>query len=88
MLFFLQNAVSFLADLGGLYCFSIGIFFYLLVQVRFLFSLPFSSALRYATLILIYHVEDKMNAIKYVSEKNGHKRLMFCLTQFYFYLIG
>lgn len=29
--------VSFLADLGGLYCISIGIFFYLLVQVFFLF---------------------------------------------------
>ncbi|KAJ4721491.1 Transmembrane protein [Melia azedarach] len=27
--------VSFLADLGGLYCFSIGIFFYLLVQCEF-----------------------------------------------------
>ncbi|KAH9734487.1 hypothetical protein KPL71_017392 [Citrus sinensis] len=26
--------VSFVADLGGLYCFSIGIFFYLLVQLR------------------------------------------------------
>lgn len=29
----LFNAVSFLADLGGLYCISIGIFFYFLVQV-------------------------------------------------------
>lgn len=32
---FPKNAVSFLADLGGLYCISIGIFFYMLVQVCF-----------------------------------------------------
>ncbi|KAJ7978241.1 putative Transmembrane protein [Quillaja saponaria] len=31
----IMGPVSFLADLGGLYCFSIGIFFYLLVQCEF-----------------------------------------------------
>lgn len=29
-----KSAVSFLADVGGLYCFSIGLFFYILVQVH------------------------------------------------------
>ncbi|KAJ7973610.1 putative Transmembrane protein [Quillaja saponaria] len=31
----IMGPVSFLADLGGLYCFSIGIFFYLLVQCEY-----------------------------------------------------
>ncbi|KAG8390761.1 hypothetical protein BUALT_Bualt01G0117100 [Buddleja alternifolia] len=35
LLIFSENAVSFLADLGGLYCISIGIFFYLLVQCEY-----------------------------------------------------
>lgn len=37
--FFSKIAVSFLADLGGLYCISIGIFFCFLVQVCY--SLPY-----------------------------------------------
>ncbi|KAL8170833.1 hypothetical protein V2J09_022637 [Rumex salicifolius] len=32
---FLQRTVSFLADLGGLYCISLGIFYYLLVQCEY-----------------------------------------------------